>query len=227
MRSQRSQLSSAAALGAVAVLVFAAASLPARAAAQAAGTAGTAAAAPASPAAGDPAAKMKAEMEAYAKLGQPGEHHKLLGNLAGKWKVTGKSWMVPGQPPIDMSSTMEASWMLGGRYLQEVHTGSFMGQPFEGRAVDGYDNVTKEYFSTWIDNMGTGVEIFRGSCKDPCKTLTETAEVIDPMSGKKTKSSEVITFIDPDTFRYEMYALGAGQHGEDTKVMELVAKRQP
>src|SRR4029077_17597223 len=96
------------------------------------------AAAPATGGGGAAQAKAKAEMDAYMKLAQPGEHHKRLGHLAGKWKTSGQM-MTPGQPTIEMSGTMEASWILGGRYLQELHTGSFMGQAFEGRSLDGYD----------------------------------------------------------------------------------------
>lgn len=190
---------------------------------QAAPTGSGDAAAPAAAGPADAQADPKKQMEAYAKLAQPGEHHKHLGNLAGKWKVTGKSWMAPGQPPVDMSGTMEASWILGGRYMQEVHKASFMGQPFEGRSLDGYDNTTKEYFSTWVDNMGTGVMLFRGSCDDPCKVLTETAEGPDPMTGKVMKTKTVTTFVDHDAYRFEMYMVAPD--GQDAKVMELIAKR--
>jgi hypothetical protein len=186
---------------------------------------GGAAAAPAAMSPADAQAQAKKEMEAYAKLAQPGEHHKYLGNLAGKWKVTGKTWMAPGQPPMEMSGTTEASWILGGRYLQEVHKSSFMGQPFEGRSIDGYDNTSKDYFSTWIDSMGTGVMLFRGSCDDPCKVLTQVAEGPDPMSGKVMKTKTVVTFVDRDTYRFEMYMVGAGPDGQDAKVMETTARR--
>lgn len=180
----------------------------------------------ASPASADAQAKAKAqaEMDAYMKLAQPGEHHKSLGNLAGKWKSTGKTWMAPGQPPLEMTGTTEATWLLGGRYLQQVHTSSFMGQPFEGRSLDGYDNFAHEFFSTWIDTMGTGVMVFHGSCDEPCKVLTETAEAPDPLSGKVMKSKMVTTFIDPDTYRSEMYMVG--KDGQEFKVMDLLAKRQ-
>jgi hypothetical protein len=182
------------------------------------------AAAPAPSGAADAQAKAKAEMDAYMKLAQPGEHHKRLGQLAGKWKTSGQMFN-PGQPPIEMTGTMEASWILGGRYLQELHTGSVMGQPFEGRSLDGYDNIAKEYFSTWVDNMGTGVMVFHGSCDDPCKVVTSTAEGPDPMSGKVVKTKTVTTFVDPDTYRFEMYMIGAGKDGQDTKVMDMTGKR--
>lgn len=183
--------------------------------AQAAGTA----------AAPDAQAQMKAQMDAYAKLSMPGEHHKRLASLAGKWNVTGKAWMVPGQPPMDMTSTMEASWIMGGRYLVSVYKGSFMGQPFEGHGVDGYDNGSHEYFSTWVDNMGTGVMVARGTCGDPCNALTETAETVDPLSGKTMKTKSVVTFVDDNTYRMEMYLVGAGPGGQDVKEMEFTGTR--
>src|SRR5258708_39348846 len=146
------------------------------------------AAAPAPPpSAADSQAKAKAEMEAYMKLAQPGDHHKRLGHLAGKWKTSGQIFN-PGQPPVEMSGTVESSWILGGRYLQELHTGSFMGQPFEGRSLDGYDNITKEYFSTWVDNMGTAVMIFHGRCDDPCKGMTSTSEGAEPRTPQDRKT---------------------------------------
>jgi len=170
-------------------------------------------------------AKKAADMEAYMKLAQPGEHHKRLGSFAGKWKVTGKTWMEPSAPPTEFNGTMEASWMLGGRYLQSVHKSSFFGMPWEGHAIDGYDNATHEYFSTWMDTFGTGVMVFRGTCEDPCKALTETAEGFDPMAGKVMKAKTVSTWVDPDTYRFEMYSVGAAPDGKDVKVMELVGKR--
>jgi hypothetical protein len=173
----------------------------------------------------DPQAQMKAQMDAYNKLTTPGEHHKRLGMLAGKWKVSGKAWMVPGQPPMEMASTMEASWILGGHYMQETYSGSFMGQPFEGRQTDGYDNGTNEYFATWVDSMGTGLLVSRGTCDDPCKVLTETGDELDPMTGKIKKTKSVTTFIDNDTYRVEMYTVGAGPGGQDFKQMEMNAKR--
>lgn len=183
-----------------------------------------AAAPAAAPSAEDAQAKAKAEMEAYMKLAQPGEHHKRLGQIAGKWKTSGQMFN-PGQPPIAMTGTMEASWILGGRYLQELHIGNFMGQAFEGRSLDGYDNIAKEYFSTWVDNMGTGVLVFHGSCDDPCKVMTSTAEGPDPMTGKVVKTKTVTTFVDSDTYRFEMYMVGGGKDGQDMKVLDMTGKR--
>lgn len=172
------------------------------------------------------AANAQQAMEAYAKLAAPGPQHQRLAGLVGTWKVTGKGWMAAGQPPMEMTGTNTATAIMGGRYVQSVHVGSFMGMKFEGRETDGYDNVTHEYWSTWVDSMGTGVTVSRGTCDDPCKTLTETGDEVDPMTGKSQKNKYVTTFVDADTYTIQMYLVGGAPGGGDFKMMELTAKRQ-
>jgi hypothetical protein len=41
--------------------------------------------------------------------------------------------------------------------------------PFEGRGTEAYDNITKQYVNTWIDNMGTGIMHSTGPCQDAGK----------------------------------------------------------
>ncbi|HVT61336.1 MAG TPA: DUF1579 domain-containing protein [Thermoanaerobaculia bacterium] len=171
-----------------------------------------------------PQAPSAADMEMMMKLAAPGEHHKDLDRLAGKWATSGKSWMAPGQPPVEMNGSMEASWTLGGRFLQSVHKGNFMGQPFEGHGLDGYDNVTHKYVGSWVDNMGTGLMAFEGSCDNPCKVLTTTGDFVDPMSRQKLTMRNVITFVDANTYHQDMYV--AGPDGKEFKMMEFVGKRQ-
>jgi hypothetical protein len=185
-----------------------------------------AAAAPSTPSDHQAPPNAQQAMEEYAKLAAPGPQHQRLASLVGTWKVTGKGWMAPGQPPMEMTGTSSATAIMGGRYVQGVHTGNFMGQKFEGRETDGYDNVTHQYWSTWMDSMGTGVMVSRGTCDDPCKTLTEIGEEVDPMTGKAQKEKVVTTFVDGDTYTMQMYMVGGAPDGGDFKVMELVAKRQ-
>ena len=79
----------------------------------------------------------------------PGEQHKQLARMSGDWTFTQKFWMAPGQPPGESSGTMHADVLLGGRYVEHSWHGSFMGMPFEGRGTEAYDNVGKQYVSSW------------------------------------------------------------------------------
>ena len=167
---------------------------------------------------------MSADMEAMQKAASPGEPQKKLARLAGDWTATTRAWMAPGQPPMESPGTMHGEVLMGGRYVEHTWKGSFMGQPFEGRGTDGYDNVGKMYVSSWVDNMGTGIMHMTGTCDAPVKVCTYTGDVWDPMSGKKTAMKQVITWTDDNNFKNEMY--GPGPDGKEMKWMEIVAKRK-
>ena len=167
---------------------------------------------------------MSADMEAMQKAASPGEPQKKLARLAGDWTATTRAWMAPGQPPMESPGTMHGEVLMGGRYVEHTWKGSFMGQPFEGRGTDGYDNVGKMYVSSWVDTMGTGIMHMTGTCDAPVKVCTYTGDVWDPMSGKKTSMKEVITWTDDNNFKNEMF--GPGPDGKEMKWMEIVAKRK-
>jgi hypothetical protein len=165
------------------------------------------------------------QMEAMQKAAAPGEMHKHMGKMAGDWTFTNKMWMAPGQPPVESTGTMHAETILGGRYVQSVWKGSVMGQPFEGRATEGYDNVSKQYVSSWVDNMGTGIMHSTGTCEDGGKKCTTVGNSSDPTTGGTTSMKSVITWIDDNQFKNEMYAKDPAS-GKEVKMMEIVVKRK-
>ena len=68
---------------------------------------------------------MTPEMEAWMKLAQPGAHHEHLARLVGTWKGKVTMWMGPDQAPMVEETVAEATWVLGGRFLQWKQTGNF------------------------------------------------------------------------------------------------------
>jgi hypothetical protein len=165
----------------------------------------------------DPAAAQAAMMAAM----QPGEHHEHMKKLLGTYNFTLKMWMDPSAPPTESTGKRTSEMLLGGRYLEEKYTGTFMGMPFEGIGLMGYDNVTKQYVGTWIDNMGTGIMTSHGQCDKSGWTMV--GESSDPMTGKTWTSRSVVKCIDDNTFTMEMYA--PGPDGKEFKMMEMTCKR--
>ena len=163
-------------------------------------------------------------MEAMMKAATPGEHHKHLDHLVGDWTYTLKLWMDPAQAPVESLGTMHAEWVLDGRYVQSVWKGDMMGMAFEGRGTDGYDNVAGKYFSSWIDNAGTGILLQTGDCDHAKKTCTLVGDTSDPMTGKKITAKSVSSSPDKDNFKMEMYMKDGS--GSELKSMEIVAKRK-
>lgn len=172
----------------------------------------------------NPTGMSKEEMAAMEAM-TPGEMHKHLASMAGDWTFTNKMWMAPGQPPLEWTGTMHAETILGGRYVQSIWKGSFMGQEFEGRGTEGYDNVAQQYVSSWVDNMGTGIVLATGTCEDGGKKCTTTRSVSDPMTGGLSTLKSVVFRIDDNNFRTEVYTKDPAS-GQEYKMMEIVAKRK-
>ena len=164
----------------------------------------------------DPAA-----MQAWMTAMTPGEHHEHIKKLAGNFDYTMKMWEDPSAPPVESSGKRTSKFLLGGRYLEETYTGSFMGMPFEGIGTMGYDNVGKQYVSTWIDNMSTGIMTSHGQCSTAGWEMT--GESLDPMTGKPVTMKSKTSMPDADTIVMEMWVPGA--NGKDFKTMEMTCKR--
>jgi len=165
------------------------------------------------------------DMEQMMKSMAPGEQQKQLARMAGDWTYTSKAWIAPGQPPMDSAGTMHADVLMGGRYVEHHWNGKFMNMEFEGRGTEAYDNITKQYTNSWIDNMGTGIMAMTGTCDDGGKKCTYTGMTSDPMSGKQVPMREVITWLDGDTFTNEMFGYDPSGKEKEMKWMEITAKR--
>ena len=163
---------------------------------------------------------MEKAWEAYMT---PGEPHKMMAAEEGKWNNEMTFWMGAGGEPTKATSTAEIKMILGGRYQETNYKGNMMGMPFEGRATTAFDNNTKEFVATWIDNMGTGMMVTRGIYDDATKSTTSTGTMVDPMTGKERKIREIYTIVDDNTRKMEMFETLEG--GEEYKSMEFVMKR--
>lgn len=180
---------------------------------------------PAAPAGASPSMPPEVQqmMEASMKAGTPGKQHEWLARKTGMWEFKGRFWMDPSMPPVDSTGTAERTVLLGGRVLAETLESEFMGQPFEGYALTGYDNVQKHFWSTWSDNMSTSVILSTGECDDPGK-CTLSGEYPDPVSGAMKTMRMVSRDEGPDKEVHE--AFDVGPDGKEHKTMELVYTRK-
>jgi hypothetical protein len=172
-----------------------------------------------------PSAAEQAMMEKYMKAATPGPEHQKLAKLAGKWKLQLTSWFAPGAPPQKSEGTAEFNSILGGRYVtEEVHGSMGDQQPFEGRGLSGFDNVTRENWVVWVDSMSTGPMLMRGKCAVDEKKCTLKGRAPDPVAGKEVPYSDTTTMIDDDHFTFALYGPGPG--GKAFKMLEIVYTRQ-
>lgn len=179
----------------------------------------------AKPAAGAPAAapNEKEMMEKYMKAATPGPEHAELAKMAGKWNLEVSMFMAPGAPAQKSKATATYTSVMGGRFLQQEVKGDMNGQPFEGMGLEGYDNVTKQYFASWVDNMGTGAMMTKGKCAN--KKCTMHGKVPDAVAGKEVNIQETITQTDDNHFTFVMW--GPGPDGKLFKTLEIAYTRAP
>ena len=165
--------------------------------------------------------QMASMMEAVS----PDENHEVLAPLAGSWSHAVTFFPAPGAEPIQMTATSVSEMTMGGRYLVTDIDGDFMGTPFEGHEVMGYDKVKGQYFALWHDNMSTGPMVSWGSWDPETKTLTMEGTFADPMTGNLEKKVRNTTrLLDDGSVHYENW--GPGPDGEIYKTMEIHSTRQ-
>lgn len=154
----------------------------------------------------------------------PGDMHKMMAKWDGNWENEVTVWMYPGAPPEISKSNTVNKMILNGLYQESTNTGTMMGMPFNGKGTLAYDNQEKQFISTWIDNMGSGVMVTKGPWDEATKTCTLTGRMVDP--GLRTYSDVRETFkvIDDNTQELEMFVKGAD--GKEMKTMNIKYKRK-
>ncbi len=152
----------------------------------------------------------------------PGEKHAALMKTAGEWDATGHMWMSDGADPIPVTATAHTEAILGGRYVVQEYSSAFMGQPFQGVMLMGYDNVLEEYFSVWVDSMGTGRSITSGNM-DETGDLQMTGQLRDVLTPDGRPWRLTTRYVSDDEMQFLMY--DSKPDGEDWKVMELTYTR--
>ena len=123
----------------------------------------------------------------------------------------------PRTEPETVTGRATRSMIFGGRVLVEKVEAEFMGMPFVGEARTGFDNVTRTYWSTWIDNMSTGLFNSTGKRQDE-NTLVFRGQGPNPMVGGMVQQKGVIHFEDEGSERHEMFE---ERGGEWVKTMEI------
>lgn len=86
-----------------------------------------------------------------------------------------------------------------------TNKGNWMGTPYEGMSIVGYDNARKVFVSSWIDNMGTGVMQMSDPYDSASKTIHFKGTETDPVSGKQCDVREEFKFNAYRSRLMEMY----------------------
>ena len=161
------------------------------------------------------------QMEACTLAATPGEMHEFLAEGKGIWQGKCTMWMTPGAEPMQSECTTTITPMMDGRFVKCETQGEMPGMgPFNGFGLYGFDNVSKSFQGTWVDNCGTGMMMGTGELNSEGDTLTWTFNYNCPMTNKPAIFREVERRTGEDTMTLTMYG-PAPDTGKEYKIMEI------
>lgn len=163
--------------------------------------------------------EQQAMMEAYMQAGTPGAPHEAMAATVGTYDLVVKSWQAPDAEPMEETGTATRTMVLDGRVMVEDLNGTMMGMPFKGHGMTGYDNVSGEYWSTWMDSMSTGLMVSHGTCEEGFDSCTFVGTWNDPVKKGPVEARMTTHWTSPTTEVFEMY--GPAPDGSEMKMMEI------
>jgi hypothetical protein len=157
------------------------------------------------------------QQKAWMEYMTPGKAHEMMAKNIGEWKTETRFWMGEGEPTVSEGKSVN-EMILGGRYLQSKYSGTAWGMQVEGMMLIGYDNITNEYTSIWIDNLGTGTAVAKGKMDEAANTINWNGTMVEPSTKQEMKYKEMTKFIDDNHYTTEMFI---EQDGKEVKIMEI------
>ncbi len=88
----------------------------------------------------------------------------LLQAYTGQWQGMTRTWFEPDKLADESSWQGTIYPILGNRFIQYDYTGSLQGDAFEGKALIGFNAMTKQFEMAWIDSLhqSTGIMYCQG-----------------------------------------------------------------
>jgi hypothetical protein len=154
----------------------------------------------------------------------PGTVHKMMAKWDGTWNGEVTMWMYPGAPEQKSKSTAVNKMVMNGLYQESNHSGDMMGMPFSGKSIVAYDIHRNEFISTWIDNMGSGIMIMKGSWDEATKTINLKGRMVDPGTKQDTDVREIFKINDDNSQEMEMFV--TTPEGKEFKTMNIKYTRR-
>jgi hypothetical protein len=137
-------------------------------------------------------------------------HDQHLDRFVGIWTGKITIWAAADAEPVSYESIAEARWILGRRYLEWTHSGLLGEVPFRGVGIDGFNAAAERYESVWIDNLGTLILYYTGSCSDDGDVRTLETTFQNGAGGSTSSQKVVYRWRDRDRFTYESFMTQGG-----------------
>lgn len=168
--------------------------------------------------------KRLAVIAAYSHAATPGEEHERLAEYVGDWTFEATTYLGPKPETSRGTATFEA--VLGGRYVVQKTEGKMLGQLFQGFGLNGFDNLTREYFMIWADSWSTCIYEMRGKAPKEGEPLLLEGQARDALSPSGRPWRMVQSWVVDGEFRLEIFdTLERDGVPTEVKASELIYRR--
>lgn len=147
----------------------------------------------------------KNQIDELRSAGSPGDGHRILDQLEGRWKVRGFVRITEDANPEMVSGTAKLNWILGKRFLQQDFNCSKVDLVLHGLGILGYDKLQNEYVGIWCDSANTGIASLSGKLASGGEGIVFQIEQTDLRSGKRVEGRAEILFNPNGGFRYSVF----------------------
>ncbi|MEZ4651057.1 MAG: DUF1579 family protein [Candidatus Eisenbacteria bacterium] len=132
-------------------------------------------------------------------MGAPAEI-KALAGMDGTYDVTIKMKMGPDAPWTESKGKATVEMVLDGCAQKMSFQGEMMGMPFSGLSYLVYNRETKQWQTTWIDNMMGSMSYYTGMMENGVLTVSG----VDHMMGMEFHTRAMTYDMAADGFKWKM-----------------------
>lgn len=157
----------------------------------------------------------------FRQVPEPTEQHAKVVKGAGEYEGT-ITMMMPGSEPMQAPCT-ETVTAIGELWTVSHFEMEFMGQPFEGSSIFGYDPEKEKFVGTWIDSMTPKLTVMEGDWDAGKKAFVMHYEMADPMTGGTVDMRNEHVHRD-DGYTSSFYSVG--EDGEESLSMKIEMTRK-
>ncbi len=133
---------------------------------------------------------------------KPGPEHAHLKSMVGTWDTVMEMGGEKSKGTAVYKSICSGMW-IASDFESEVG-----GVPYQGRGMDGYDQLKKKYIGYWFDSMTSSAMAFEGDFDADHKVLTMTGISPGP-DGKPQKFRSTTEMKGQDKMSFKMFMVAA------------------
>jgi hypothetical protein len=152
-----------------------------------------------------------------------GPMHHFLVQSAGHWREEVKIWAENAKEPSISRWEREGNIVLEGRFLNSMIMGMIGNERYEAQSTLGYDNSSKKFMKTWIDNFGTSILVLEGTLDEKTNSIDFVGTTLDPVTHRSIRVHQIQRNPDPQNQSLEIFV--ETKEGKEVKTMEINSMR--